>query len=148
MVGHVRMRRTLELVDCHLHWKGLLGDVISFVKTCPIYQGKNSGNRAKDGVLQPLEFPTRKWVQVMANVVTDLPESHGYTAIAVFVDRMTKMVYFAPCTKEVTAPEYAQLFVDHVFHLHGLPKAIVSDQDPCFTNKFWRSQFDLLGTGL
>ena len=82
------------------------------------------------------------------DLVTDLPESHGYTAIAVFVDRMTKMVHFAPCTKEVTAPEYAQLFVDYVFRLHGLLDVIVSDRDPRFTSKFWRSLFDLLGTDL
>ena len=68
--------------------------------------------------------------------------------IAVFVDRMTKMVHFAPCTKEVTAPEYAQLFVDHVFCLHGLPDVIVSDRDPRFNSKFWRSLFELLGMDL
>ena len=45
----------------------------------------------------------------------DLPESNGFIAIVVFVDRMTKMVHFAPCTKEVTAPEYAKIFVDTVF---------------------------------
>ena len=51
----------------------------------------------------------------------DLIESNGYTAIAVFVDKLTKMVHLAPCTKEVTVVEYATLFVDHVFRLHGLP---------------------------
>ena len=147
-VGHVGMRRTLELVDRQFHWKGLRGDVISYVKTCPVCQEMKSDNRAKAGLLQPLEIPTRKWAQVTTDLVTDLPESHGYTAIAVFVDRMTKMVHFAPCRKEVTAPEYAQLFVDHVFRLHGLPDVIVSDRDPRFTSRFWRSLFDLLGTDL
>ena len=51
------------------------------------------------------------------DLVTDLPKLDGYTAIAVFVDRYTKMVHFAPCRKEVTAMEYAKLFVDHVFRL-------------------------------
>ena len=60
-------------------------------------------NRAKAGLLQPLEIPTRKWAQVTTDLVTDLPESDGYTAIAVFVDRYTKMVHFAPCRKKVTA---------------------------------------------
>lgn len=44
--------------------------------------------------------------------------------------------------------EYAKLFVDHVFHLHGLPEVIISDQDPRFTSKFWKGLFDLLGTDL
>ena len=44
--------------------------------------------------------------------------------------------------------EYAQIFVDTVFRLHGLPKVIISDRDPRFTGKFWRALFDLLGTDL
>ena len=83
-----------------------------------------------------------------SDLVTGLPESNGFTAIAVFVDRMTKMVHFAPCTKEVTAPECARIFVDTVFRLHSLPEVIISDQDPRFTSKFWTSLFDLLGTDL
>ena len=147
-VGHVGMRRTLEQVDRQFHWHGLRGDVTSYVRSCPTCQQMKSDNRAKAGLLQPLEIPTRKWAQVTTDLVTDLPESEGYTAIAVFVDRYTKMVHFAPCRKEVTAMEYAKLFVDHVFRLHGLPEVIISDRDPRFTSKFWKGLFDLLGTDL
>ena len=108
-VGHVGMRRTLELVDRQFHWHGLRGDVTSYVRSCPTCQQMKSDNRAKAGLLQPLEIPSRKWEQVTTDLVTDLPESDGYTAIAVFVDRFTKMVHFAPCKKEVTAMEYARL---------------------------------------
>ena len=44
--------------------------------------------------------------------------------------------------------EYARIFVDTMFRLHGLPKVIISDCDPRFTSKFWESLFDLLGTDL
>ena len=54
----------------------------------------------------------------------------------------------AYCTKEVTDMEYAKLFVDHVFRLHSLPEVIISDRDPHFTGKFWKSLFDLLSTDL
>ena len=82
------------------------------------------------------------------DLVTDLLESNGFTAIAVFVDRMTKMVHFAPCTKEVTVLEYAKIFDDTVFQLHGLLEVIISEQNPRFTSKFWTSLFDLLGIDL
>ena len=82
------------------------------------------------------------------DLVTDLPESKGYTAIAVFVDRLTKRVHFAPCTKEVMASDYARIFVDTVFRHHGLPEVIISDRDPRFTSKFWTTLFELLGTDL
>ena len=87
-------------------------------------------------------------MHVTTGLVTDLPESDGYTNIAVFIDELTKMVNFFLCQKEVDAMEYARIFVDTVFRLHGLPKVIISDHDPCFTGKFWESLFDLLGTDL
>ena len=54
------------------------------------------------------------------------------------------MVHLAGCRKEVTTMEYAQIFVDNVFRLHNLLEVIISDRDPRFTSKFWRSLFDLL----
>ena len=69
-------------------------------------------------------------------------------AIVVFIGKLTKMVHLAGSKKEVTAMEYAQIFVDNVFWLHGLPKVIIFDWDLCFIGKFWRSLFDLLGTDL
>ena len=58
------------------------------------------------------------------------------------------MVHFAPCTKEISAEKYAQLFIDHVFKHHGLPEVIISDRDPRFTSRFWRELFQKLGTDL
>ena len=80
--------------------------------------------------------------------MTDLQVFEGKTAIAVFVDRLSKMVHFAPCTKEVTIEQYAQLFIDHVFRLHGMPEVIISNRDPRFTSKFWTKLFQILGTDL
>ena len=147
--GHVGMRKTLELVDRQFHWRGLRGDTIQYVKTCPTCQMMKSDNRAKAGLLQPLEIPSRKWAHVTTDLVTDLPESNGFTAIIVFVDKLTKMVHLARMQKgshsHGICPDFCR---QHVFRLHGLPEVIISDRDPCFTGKFWRSLFDLLGTDL
>ena len=96
-------------------------------------QMMKSDNRAKVGLLQPLKIPSRKWAHVTTDLVTNLPESNGFTAIIVFVDKLTKIVHLAGYKKEVTAMEYAQTFVDDVFRLHGLPKVIISDRDRHFT---------------
>ena len=107
-----------------------------------------SDNKAQAGLLQPLEIPTRKWAHVTTDIIIDLPESNRFTAIIVFIGKLSKMVHLVGCKKEVTAMEYTQIFVDNVFQLHGLPKVIISDRDPHFTSKFWRALFDLLGTDL
>ena len=82
------------------------------------------------GALQPIPLPERAWQQITTDLVTDLPGSEGKTAIAVFVDRLTKMVYFFPYTKEITTAKYARLFINQVFRLHGVLEVIILDQDP------------------
>ena len=114
-VAHVGMRRTLELLDRHFHWRGIRGDVLQYMKTYPSCQMVKSDNRAKAGLLRPLEIPSRRWAHGTTDLVIDLSESNDYMAIAVFVDKLTKMMHLACCTKEVAAMEYAILFVDHVF---------------------------------
>ena len=83
----------------------------------------------------------RKWAHVTTDLVTDLPVSGRFTAVAVFVDKLTKMVHFAGTTKEVTAMEYARIFIDTVFQLHNLLEVIISDRDPRFYRKILASSF-------
>jgi hypothetical protein len=72
-----------------------------------------------------------------------LPQTAAdYTAIAVFVIRLSEMVHLAPCRDDTTAEQFADLFVQHVFCAHGLPRQLVSDRDPRFTGTFWRAQTD------
>ena len=113
--SHMGMRKTLELVDRQFHWRGLRGDTIQYVKTCHMCQIMKSDSRAKAGLLKPLEIPSRKWAHVTTDLVTNLPESNGFTAIVVFVDKLTKMVHLVGCKKEVTTMEYAQIFIENAF---------------------------------
>ena len=102
-VGHVGMHKTLELVDRHFHWRGHRGDVLQYVKTCPTYQLVKSDSRAKAGLLRPLEISSRKWVHVTTDLVIDLPDSDGYMAIAVFVNKLTKW-YISPAVQRRLQP--------------------------------------------
>ncbi|KAG3244925.1 hypothetical protein PI124_g10316 [Phytophthora idaei] len=70
------------------------------------------------------------------------------TGIVVFVDRLSKMAHLAAVPDTVDGEGTALLFLDRVFRQHGLPEAIVSDRDPRFTAKFWKSLFQVLGTRL
>jgi transposase InsO family protein len=81
--------------------------------------------------------------------ITQLPVTKkGYDAIAVFVDRLTKMVHFAPTYTDCSSKNVARLFNDTVFKHHGLPSELISDKDPRFTSKFWTELTRLLGTKL
>jgi hypothetical protein len=80
--------------------------------------------------------------------MVSLPPSRGFDAIMVVVDRFSKMAHFIPTKDEATAQEIGRLFFTHVFKHHGLPKDIVSNRDPKFSNKFWRALWKRMGSEL
>lgn len=47
-----------------------------------------------------------------------------------------------------TALNVAQVYMDNIFKLHGMPKTIVSDRDRVFTSRFWHELFRIQGTKL
>jgi hypothetical protein len=59
--------------------------------------------------------------------ITGLPWSDGYNAIWVVVDRLTKEQHLILCRTDIDAKELANLFIAHIFRLHGLPLTIISD---------------------
>ena len=54
----------------------------------------------------------------------------------VVVDKFTKAAHFIPVKCTHKADDIAKIFMKHIFKLHGLPKAIVSNRDVKFTSNF------------
>jgi hypothetical protein len=42
-----------------------------------------------------------------------------------------------PCAKTINATEFAQLYLEAIIRLHGVPQEIVSDRDTRFISDFW-----------
>uniref|UniRef100_A0A674NT72 ribonuclease H n=1 Tax=Takifugu rubripes TaxID=31033 RepID=A0A674NT72_TAKRU len=70
----------------------------------------------------------------------------GNTTILTVVDCFSKAVHFVPLPKLPTALETANLLIQHVFRLHGIPQDIVSDRGPQFTSQVWKAFCWALGT--
>ena len=144
-IGHAGLNRIVDHIKRAFWWSGMWSTVGEYVRSCPICQLVKSDHRKKVGVLQTIPLLEQKCQQITTNLVSDLPESDGKTAIAIFVDRLSKMVHFALCTKEILVEKYAQLFIDHVFTQHGRPEVSISDRDPRFPRRFWKELFQKLG---
>ena len=78
-----------------------------------------------------------------------LPKTQkGYDSIWVIVDRLTKVAHFLPVRTNYGGEKLAQLYVNNIVKLHGVPNKIVSDRGTQFTSKFWKSLYKAMGTKL
>ena len=56
-----------------------------------------------------------------------VPRSKDHNAIRLVVDRLTKQWQLIPASTTVDVHNLADMFLQHVFRLHGLPRTITSD---------------------
>ena len=80
--------------------------------------------------------------------IEGLPKSRGKDTILVVVDRLSKYAHFLALSHPFSAATVVQLYFEHIFKLHGLPKTIVSDRDKIFLSRFWQELFSLLKVSL
>ncbi len=147
--GHLGAHKTYARLRQLFWWNHMPNSVREYVTTCPACQCNKAQHELPAGLLKPLDVPEGPWLSVSLDLITGLPSTpSGFDAIAVFVCRLTKMMVAVPTTKTVDAPGMAQLFLQHVYAIHGLPVELVSDRDPRFTSDFWRALFKLLGSRL
>jgi hypothetical protein len=134
--GHPGRTKTLEILSRHYYWPQMYDTVRRFVGSCHTCHRSKASREAYSGLLRPLPVPSQRWKDISIDFVVDLPESDGCTNVMVVVDRLTKMVHYIPCSS-IKAPDVAQLFLTHVWKLHGLPDTIISDRGSQFVSAFW-----------
>jgi len=137
LAGHYGTAKTLELLLRNYYFPGIHAYVKKYVSSCDLCSRGKSPRHLKHGELAPLPAPSGPWKGISCDFITDLPVSKGYDSLFVVGDRLTKMFHLVPCTKTTTAPEFAQIFIDYVIRLHGIPDSIVSDRGSIFTSQFW-----------
>ena len=71
-----------------------------------------------------------------------------HDAIWVVVDRLTKSAHFLPIRMDYRVSRLAEIFQQEIVILHGMPTAIISDRDPRFTSRFWKSLHNAWGARL
>ncbi|KYQ96678.1 LTR-retrotransposon skipper [Tieghemostelium lacteum] len=143
--GHFGYNKTYEQACRYFYWPGLDKDVKKFVDSCPDCQRNKTNSSGKQGLLQSIEPPSRRWSVITMDFVVALPKSNGFDSVLTVTDKSTKMVHLIPTTSNVTADGVAKLFIDNIWRLHGIPKVIISDRDPKFTSNFWKSFTKRLG---
>src|SRR5258708_3019595 len=81
-------------------------------------------------------------------MIGELPDSKGYNAILVVVDRLSKWIHAIPTVTSLDSTRVAQLFLEHIWHHHGLPEEVISDHGSAFISNFSCELAALLGVKL
>ena len=96
-----------------------------------------------------MKIPEWKCEEVGMDFIVGLPLTQsGYDSIWVIVDRLTKVAHFIPVKTTYTGAKLAELYMQQIVCLHGVPKKIVSDRDTQFTSHFWKKLHESMDTKL
>ena len=139
------MAGTLELVTQKYWWDNVIEFTKQYVEGCHTCTRNKVRNKKPGGLLQPLLIPEGPWLWTQSDFITDLPPSQGYTAIYLIANCLTKMAHFIPCHSTCTSEQLAELHIQHVWPLHGLPLRHNTDHGPQFTAPYMRNLHKNLG---
>lgn len=128
--------KTQNLLTRLFWWPKMVLSIKHYIKHCSSCHVNKPTNQKPAGLLMPLKIQSRPWGRISMDLITALPQTgNGYTAILVFVDRLSKMSHFVAAKTELAAVQCAASYMHHVIRLHV--DDIVSDRDPRFTSKFF-----------
>ena len=122
-------------------------DVERYIKTCHLCQVNKPYRQITSAPIQLMPIPDAPWEAISLDFITNLPKSKGYDSILVIVCYLSKMAHFIPTHTTADAVQVAELFIEHIFKLYGLPKIIISDRDPKSSgnlcSRLWKLYFAL-----
>jgi transposase InsO family protein len=146
--AHPGRLKTTKVLKSRYYWPGMDGYVSRYVRNCHTCRRAHAPKDLPPGLLNPLPVPERPWQHISMDFRTFPKDKHGYDAVFVVVDRLTKRPISIPCHKTIDAREMARLFIIHVYRHKGAPITIVSDRGGQFISDFWGEFCGLLGVKL
>ena len=146
---HPRDNKMYQDLKQHSWWKGMKRDVIEYVSKCLMCQQVKAEHQVPTGLLNPLPISQCKWDNITMDFASGFPltqQKHDF--VWVIVDRLTKSAHFIPVMIDYSMDRQAELYMNEIVQLYGVPLSIVSNRDPCFTSRFWKELQSALGTKL
>jgi hypothetical protein len=122
-------------------------EIAKYVSECDTCQRIKASHLKVAGTLQPLPIPSWKWEDICMDFIVGLPSTtRHHDSIWVIVDRLTKTTHFLHVHTTHKAEKYAEIYIDQIVRLHGIPRTIVSDRGALFEARFWEQLQKSLGT--
>ena len=120
----------------------MVNNVQRYVSKCQTYQGNKTPRYKPYRKLKSLPIPNKPWEKISINFITGLPESLGlngqnYNAILIVINQFIKIINFLLTTKHLNTIFLARFIDRQIYSHYEIPKSIINNRNPLFTNKFW-----------
>jgi hypothetical protein len=104
-------------------WTRMKREIVQYVSECDTCQRIKVSHLKSVGALQPLSIPSWIWDDISMDFIVGPPNtSRHHDSIWVIVDRLTKVAHFLQVHTTDKAQKYAELYIDRIMCLHGLPR--------------------------
>src|SRR5712672_1848800 len=147
MAGHPGITKTLALMKPYYWWPNMKNFVTEYVKGCVTCQMTKVNTQPTRPPLFPIysEVNALPFQTISLDFIVKLLVSDGYNTILTITNHdCSKAAIFIPCNEEIDAAGVAKVYATYVFPHYGLPKKVISNQDPRFASNFSRELCDLL----
>jgi hypothetical protein len=147
--GHMGLAKTMARLTTTCWWSGMKSMIADYVRGCTTCAAVKPSLQKPAGTLRPLPIPDKPWRTISIDFVGPLPGTKDYyNYILVVVDKFSKMAHFIATNTNVTSKETAELLINNIVRLHGLPDAIISDRGHEFTSALFQEVWKAMGTEL
>ena len=141
LTGHSGFWNTYARPWFYFFCPGMKKDIGTFVSKFDTFQW-NKGELVKPlGTLQPLPILSSIWNGIYMDFIIGLLKAINKSIIMVVVDCLSKYAHFYALPHPFTSTLVENIFLDHIFKIHGMPTSIISNRDRAFTSKFWLDFF-------
>ena len=143
MGGHFAVRKTYGALMRHWWWDGMYSDTKTFTRNCPQCAVVTGGERPHRPPLHPI--PVSRPFQIVGVDVMELPRTdRGNQYVLVFQDFLTKWPLAFPMPDQ-KSQRIAELLVNEVIPLFGVPESLLSDRGTNLLSHLMRDICSLLG---
>ena len=156
LIEHFDVQKTLNLLQKKYFWFNFFNIFIEtsyeksdmkkavkkYCEICFVCKRSKASRHKLYDQFQFLFIFEYKWNDLFMNFVIDLSNSRNYTdtifdSIFVIVCRLTKMIHYISCIKDISFENFADIFIRKIIKLHDFFSFIVTDRKFVFILRYW-----------
>ena len=139
--GHSGYKAIYRKIQERYFWFDMAKHCKQYAFNCSTCRRTKAYTVQKQGLLNSLLIPNRKWIDLLLNFVVKLPkcqqQNHVFQHILMVVDRLTKQWLYKPL-KTLHTSEFIDTIYHCVFALYGFSLTMVNDRGGQMMATMWR----------